>query len=158
MENETTVIDDIDRRILVLLQSDASLPCSKIASEVGLSQPQCWRRIQQFRRDGWISSVVALLDRAKLGVGTQLFVHVRVNKKDPTSIAEFSRAIRELPEVLECHAILGAFDFMLRVVVPDIDAYHRFHFDKLDHVPHIREVRCMTSVAQVKYTTSLPLM
>jgi Lrp/AsnC family transcriptional regulator len=158
MENETPVIDDIDRRILVLLQSDASLPCSKIASEVGLSQPQCWRRIQQFRRDGWISSVVALLDRAKLGVGTQLFVHVRVNKKDPTSIAEFSRAIRELPEVLECHAILGAFDFMLRVVVPDIDAYHRFHFDKLDQVPHIREVRCMTSVAQVKYTTSLPLM
>lgn len=158
MENETPVIDDIDRRILVLLQSDASLPCSKIASEVGLSQPQCWRRIQQFRRDGWISSVVALLDRAKLGVGTQLFVHVRVNKKDPTSIAEFSRAIRELPEVLECHAILGAFDFMLRVVVPDINAYHRFHFDKLDHVPHISEVRCMTSVAQVKYTTSLPLM
>ena len=158
MENVTPVIDDIDRRILVLLQSDASLPCSKIASEVGLSQPQCWRRIQQFRRDGWISSVVALLDRAKLGVGTQLFVHVKVNKKDPTSIAEFSRAIRELPEVLECHAILGAFDFMLRVVVPDLDAYHRFHFDKLDQVPHIREVRCMTSVAQVKYTTSLPLM
>lgn len=158
MENETPVIDDIDRRILVLLQSDASLPCSKIASEVGLSQPQCWRRIQQFRRDGWISSVVALLDRAKLGVGTQLFVHIRVNKKDPASIAEFSRAIRELPEVLECHAILGAFDFMLRVVVPDVEAYHRFHFDKLDQVPHIREVRCMTSVAQVKYTTSLPLM
>ena len=57
------VIDEIDRRILVLLQSDASVPCSKIASEVGLSQPHCWRRIQQFRRDGWISNVVALLDR-----------------------------------------------------------------------------------------------
>jgi Lrp/AsnC family transcriptional regulator len=158
MENETPVIDEIDRRILVLLQSDASLPCSKIASEVGLSQPQCWRRIQQFRRDGWISNVVALLDRAKLGVGTQLFVHIRVAKKDPTSIAEFSRAICELPEVLECHAILGAFDFMLRVVVSDLDAYQRFHFDKLDHVPHICEARCMASVAEVKYTTSLPLM
>jgi len=158
MENETPVIDEIDRRILVLLQSDASLPCSKIASEVGLSQPQCWRRIQQFRRDGWISSVVALLDRTKLGVGCQLFVHIKVSKKDPTSIAEFSRAIRELPEVLECHAILGGFDFMLRVVVPDLEAYQRFHFDKLDQVPHVCEVRCMTSVAQVKYTTSLPLM
>jgi Lrp/AsnC family transcriptional regulator len=158
MENKTPVIDEIDRRILVLLQADASVPCSKIASEVGLSQPQCWRRIQQFRRDGWISNVVALLDRAKLGVGTQLFVHVRVAKKDPTSIAEFSRAIRELPEVLECHAVLGAFDFMLRVVVPSVDAYQRFHLDKLDHVPHICEARCMTSVAEVKYTTSLPLM
>ena len=131
------VIDEIDRRILVLLQSDASVPCSKIASEVGLSQPQCWRRIQQFRRDGWISNVVALLDRTKLGVGTQLFVHVRVAKKDPTSIAEFSRAVRELPEVLECHAVLGAFDFMLRVVVANLDAYQRFHFDKLDHLPHV---------------------
>ncbi|MFC4314334.1 Lrp/AsnC family transcriptional regulator [Steroidobacter flavus] len=152
------MIDEIDRRILVLLQSDASIPCSKIASEVGLSQPQCWRRIQQFRRDGWISNVVALLDRAKLGVGTQLFVHIRVAKKDPTSLAEFSRAIRELPEVLECHAVLGSFDFMLRVVVPSLDAYQRFHFDKLDQVPHVCEARCMTSVAEVKYTTSLPLM
>lgn len=158
MENRTPVIDEIDRRILVLLQSDASVPCSKIASEVGLSQPQCWRRIQQFRRDGWISNVVALLDRFKLGVGTQLFVHIRVDKKDPTSLAEFSRAIRELPEVLECHAVLGSFDFMLRVVVRDLDAYQRFHFDKLDNVPHVCEVRCMASVAEVKYTTSLPLM
>ncbi len=157
MEHETPVINEIDRRILLLLQSDASLPCTRIASEVGLSQPQCWRRIQQFHRDGWISSVVALLNRAKLGVGTQLFVHVRVAKKDPTSLAEFSRAIRELPEVLECHAVLGAFDFMLRVVVPNLDAYQRFHFDKLDRVPHICEARCMASVAEVKYTTSLPL-
>jgi Lrp/AsnC family transcriptional regulator len=152
------VIDEVDRKILVLLQKDASLPCTQIASEVGLSQPQCWRRIQQFKRDGWISGVVALLDRAKLGIGTQLFVHVKVSKKDPVSLAEFSRAIRDLPEVLECHAILGAFDFMLRVVVPDLDAYQRFHFDKLDSVPHICEMRCVASVAEVKYTTSLPLM
>ena len=152
------VIDEVDRKILVLLQNDASLPCTQIASEVGLSQPQCWRRIQQFKRDGWISGVVALLDRAKMGIGTQLFVHVKVSKKDPASLAEFSRAICDLPEVLECHAILGAFDFMLRVVVPDLEAYHRFHFDKLDSVPHICEMRCVASVAEVKYTTSLPLM
>ena len=157
MEQQTPVIDEIDRKILDLLQIDASMPCSKIASEVGLSQPQCWRRIQQFWRDGWISGVVALLDRSKLGIGTQLFVQVKVSKKDATSIAEFSRAIRELPEVVECHAILGVFDFMLRVVVSDLDAYHRFHFDKLVTVPHICEMRCMTSVVEVKYTTSLPL-
>lgn len=157
-DSETPVMDEIDRRILALLQTDASLPCSKIASEVGLSQPQCWRRIQQFRRDGWISAVVALLDRTKLGVGTQLFVHVKVSKKDPVSLAEFSRAIRDLPEVLECHAILGAYDFMLRVVVSNVEAYHKFHFDRLDSVPHICEMRCMASVAEVKYTTSLPLM
>jgi Lrp/AsnC family transcriptional regulator len=152
------VIDEIDRRILVLLQSDASIPCSQIASEVGVSQSQCWRRIQQFRTEGWISGVVALLDRTKLGFGTQLFVQIKVSRKDPASLAEFSHAIRDLPEVLECHAMLGAFDFMLRVVVPDLDAYHRFHLDKLDSVPHICEIRCITSVAQVKYTTSLPLM
>lgn len=156
-DDEELVIDEIDRKILVLLQTDASLPVTKIASEVGLSQPQCWRRIQQFRRDGWISAVVALLDRTKLGIGTQLFVQIKVSKKDPVSLAEFSRAIRELPEVLECHAILGQFDFMLRVVVPDLEAYHRFHFEKLDGVPHICEMRCVASVAEVKYTTSLPL-
>jgi Lrp/AsnC family transcriptional regulator len=157
-DDEELVIDEIDRKILILLQTDASMPCTKIASEVGLSQPQCWRRIQQFRRDGWISAVVALLDRAKLGIGTQLFVQIKVSKKDPASLAEFSRAIRELPEVLECHAILGQFDFMLRVVVSDLEAYHRFHFEKLDSVPHICEMRCVASVAEVKYTTSLPLM
>lgn len=157
MEQDPPVIDAIDRKILALLQSDASMPCSKIASEVGLSQPQCWRRIQQFWRDGWISGVVALLDRSKLGIGTQLFVQVKLSKKDAASIAEFSQAIRELPEVMECHAILGVFDFMLRVVVPDLDAYHRFHFGTLDSVPHICEMRCMTSVVEVKNTTSLPL-
>jgi Lrp/AsnC family transcriptional regulator len=152
------VIDEIDRRILVLLQSDASVPCSQIADEVGVSQSQCWRRIQHFRSEGWISGVVALLDGAKLGFGTQLFVQIKVSRKDPASLAEFAHAIRDLPEVMECHAMLGVFDFMLRVVVPDLDAYHRFHLDKLDSVPHICEIRCITSVAQVKYTTSLPLM
>ena len=150
-------IDQIDRRILTLLQTDASVSCVQIAAAVGLSQAQCSRRIERVKKDGWIVGIVALLDRHRLGAGTQLFVRVKVRRKDPASIAEFSQAIRDLPEVLECHALLGSFDFMLRIVVPDFEAYRRFHVEKLNHVPHVCESRCITSVGEVKYTTFLPL-
>jgi Lrp/AsnC family transcriptional regulator len=150
-------IDTIDRRILTLLQTDASVSCVQIASAVGLSQAQCSRRIERVKREGWIVGIVALLDRHRLGAGTQLFVRVKLRRKDPTSIAEFSQAIRDLPEVLDCHALLGSFDFMLRVVVPDFEAYRRFHAEKLNHVPHVCESRCTPSLGEVKYTTFLPL-
>lgn len=150
-------IDKIDRKILAALQEDASRSAAEIADVVGLSQSPCWRRIQQLKEQGYIHKVVALLNRDKLGLKAQLFVQIKMDKNDQASLADFSRKIREFPEVLECHAVLGAFDYLLRVVTKDMHAYETFFFEKLSHVDNIREVHSFVAVAEVKSTTAVPL-
>ena len=150
-------LDAYDRKILALLQEDASLSSAQIAEQVGLSQSPCWRRIQRLKDEGYITKIVALLDRQKLGLRAQLFVQVKVMKNDRASLAEFSEAIRAFPEVMECHVVLGVFDFLLRVVAKDMDAYETFYFEKLSRVPHILEVTSYVAASEIKTTTAWPL-
>jgi Lrp/AsnC family transcriptional regulator len=150
-------LDKIDLRILAALQEDASRSAAEIAEAVGLSQSPCWRRIHRLREEGYISKVVALLDRKKLGLRAQLFVQVKVTSNDQASLAEFAQAIREFPEVMECHVILGMFDFLLRVVTKDMDAYEKFYFETLSRVPNIREVNSFVAATEVKSTTAFPM-
>jgi Lrp/AsnC family transcriptional regulator len=150
-------LDEVDLRILAALQVDASRSAAEIAEAVGLSQSPCWRRIQRLKDEGYISGIVAVLNRHKLDLRTQLFVQVKVVQHDQVNLAEFSRAIREFPEVMECHVILGAFDFLLRVVVPDVQAYEKFFFEKLARLPNIREVHSSVAASEIKTTTALPL-
>jgi Lrp/AsnC family transcriptional regulator len=150
-------LDKIDLRILAALQEDASRSAAEIAEAVGLSQSPCWRRIHRLREEGYISKVVALLDRKKLGLRAQLFVQVKVTSNDQASLAEFAQAIREFPEVMECHVILGMFDFLLRIVTKDMDAYEKFYFETLSRVPNIREVNSFVAATEVKSTTAFPM-
>lgn len=150
-------LDKIDYKILAVLQEDASRSAAEIAEAVGLSQSPCWRRIQRLKDDGYITRIVALLDRQKLGFRVQMFVQVKVVKNDQASLAEFSAAIRAFPEVLDCHVVLGVFDFLLRVVAQDMDAYETFYFEKLSRVPHILEVTSYVAASEIKTTTAWPL-
>jgi Lrp/AsnC family transcriptional regulator len=150
-------LDKIDYKILGVMQEDASLSAAQIAEAVGLSQSPCWRRIQRLKDEGYITKIVALLDRQKLGLRAQLFVQVKVVKNDQASLAEFSQAIRAFPEVLECHVVLGVFDFLLRVVAQDMDAYETFFFEKLSRVPHILEVTTCVAASEIKTSTAWPL-
>jgi Lrp/AsnC family transcriptional regulator len=150
-------LDKIDLKILRALQEDASHSAAEIAETVGLSQSPCYRRIQRLKEEGYITKIVAMLDRRKLDLLTQLFVQVKVLRNDQQSLQEFTNHIRSLPEVLECHVILGAYDFLLRVVVRDMEAYEKFYFGKLSSVPNIREVTSFVAAWEVKSTTSLPL-
>jgi len=149
-------LDKIDLKILHVLQEDASRSAAEIADSVGLSQSPCWRRIQRLKEEGYISKIVALLDRRKLDLSTQLFVQVKVLRNDKANLAQFTDAIQGFPEVLECHVVLGAYDFLLRVVVRDMQAYEKFYFNKLAGVPNIREVNSFVAAVEVKSTTSLP--
>jgi len=149
-------LDKIDLKILHVLQEDASRSAAEIADTVGLSQSPCWRRIQRLKEEGYITKIVALLDRRKLDLSTQLFVQVKVLRNDTASLAQFTDAIQSFPEVLECHVVLGAYDFLLRVVVRDMQAYEKFYFNKLSSVPNIREVNSFVAALEVKSTTSLP--
>jgi Lrp/AsnC family transcriptional regulator len=153
----TDGLDRIDRKILAVLQEDGSLSAAEVAEAVGLSQSPCWRRIQRLKEAGYISKIVAILDRKKLDLRAQLFVHVKVSSNDTHNLQKFSQAIRAFPEVLECHVILGVYDFLLRVVAADMEAYQKFFSEKLCQIPNIREVNSFVAVTEVKSTTAFPL-
>jgi len=150
-------LDAYDRRILELLQEDASLSSAQIAERVGLSQSPCWRRIQRLKEEGVIRGQVTLLDRKKVGLNTQIFAEVKLNAHGRSNFTEFTDAIRGFPEVLECYVLMGSVDFLLRIVTPDIEAYERFFFEKLSNVPGIQEVNSIVALSEIKSTTSLPL-
>ena len=150
-------LDRIDMKILAVLQENGSLSAAEVAEAVGLSQSPCWRRIQRLKAEGYISKIVALLDRQKLALRAHLFVHVKVVSNDKQNLQAFSQAIRAFPEVMECHVVLGAYDFLLRVVAADMDAYQKFFFDKLSQLPNIREVNSFVAISEIKSTTELPL-
>ena len=150
-------LDGYDRRILALLQEDASLSSAQIAEQVGLSQSPCWRRIQRMKEEGIIRGQVTLLDRKKIGLNTQIFAEIKLNAHGRSNFTEFTEAIRGFPEVLECYVLMGSVDFLLRIVTADIEAYERFFFEKLSMVPGIQEVNSIVALSEIKSTTSLPV-
>lgn len=152
-----TMLDAVEKRILTVLQEDATLSLAEIAERVGMSATPCWRRIQRLRQAGIIKAQVALLDRRAIGLNAQIFAQVRLSAQGRERLEEFSREIQNFPEVLECYVMMGSIDFMLRIVAADIDAYERFFFEKLSRVPGIQEISSMVALSEIKATTALPI-
>jgi Lrp/AsnC family transcriptional regulator len=154
---QTIEIDNLDRKILRLLQSDASLSATAIGDRVGLSQSPCWRRIQRLKDSGLIKQQGMIFDRRKLGFDTRVFAHVKLTAHGRSKVAEFGDTIRKFPEVMECHLLLGQVDFLLRIVTPDLEAYERFFFERLSQLPDVQEVTSSIALTEVKQTTELPI-
>jgi Lrp/AsnC family transcriptional regulator len=150
-------IDKIDRQILRLLQKDASLSAAAIGEAIGLSQSPCWRRIQRLRDEGLIRGERIEFDRRKLGFNVMIFAHVKLTAHGRSQVPEFAEIIRQFPEVLECHLVLGNVDFLLRIVVRDIEEYEHFFFEKLSHLPEVQEVTSNIVLSEIKFTTELPI-
>ena len=150
-------LDQHERKILELLQRDANLTVAAIAEKVGLSQTPCHRRIDRLERDGIIKARIALVDRAKVGLHAHIFVQVKLDAHGRANLDQFTSAIQDLPEVLECYVLMGTFDFMLRIVARDIQAYERFFFDKLSQLPGIQEINSTVALSEIKATTVLPI-
>ncbi len=150
-------LDSHDRRILRVLQDDASLSTAAVAERVGLSASPCWRRIDRLEREGYIKRRVALLDRRKIGLRAQVFALVKLNAHGRANLDEFAAAIHEMPEVLECYVLMGTVDFMLRVVAADIEAYEQFFFEKLSRLPGVQEINSTVALSEIKSTTALPV-
>lgn len=121
------MIDAIDRKILALLQADATMPASVIAEKVGLSQTPCWRRIQKLEEDGYIKRRVAILDREKLNVGTTVFIAIKTNQHNARWFENFHRVVANMPEVVDFHRLSGQIDYLVRVIVPGIQEYDAFY-------------------------------
>ena len=152
-----TDLDPFEKKILRELQQDASLTTAELAERVGLSATPCWRRINRLEQDGYIRARVALVDRRKVGLNAHIFAQVKLNAHGRANLDEFSAAIRDFPEVLDCFVLMGSTDFMLRIVAKDIDAYEKFFFDRLSKLPGVQEINSTVALSEIKATTELPL-
>ena len=150
-------LDRYEKRILTLLQQDASLSTAAIAEKVGLSSSPCWRRIDRLEREGFIKRKVVLVDRKKIGLNAQIFAQIKLNAHGRANLDEFTTAIRAFPEVLECYVLMGSVDFLIRIVATDIEAYERFFFDRLSQLPGVQEVNSTVALSEIKATTELPI-
>lgn len=150
-------MDSLDLHILRLLQEDASLTTGEIAERVGLSPSPCWRRIKQLRETGAILRSVTLLDPRAVGFGVMVMASVQLARHSKENIDAFENKVIELPEILECHAMSGERDYVLRIAAPDIDSYHLFIRERLIHLPYVAAVNSSFMLKQIKHTTALPI-
>ncbi|MBP0618241.1 Lrp/AsnC family transcriptional regulator [Jiella mangrovi] len=149
-------MDRLDKKILRLLQEDATLAVADVAKRVGLSTTPCWRRIQRLEEDGVIRRRVAVLDPEKINARVTVFVAIRTNSHSTEWLKRFSEVIGEFPEVIEFYRMSGDVDYLLRVAVPDIAAYDAFYKRMIAKI-EIRDVSSSFAMEQIKYTTQLPL-
>jgi Lrp/AsnC family transcriptional regulator len=149
-------MDEIDRRLLELLQEDATHSIAELAARVGLSSTPCWKRLQKLEGAGVISRRVALLDPERIGMGLTVFVAVEAYDHTPEWMEEFAALVAAMPEVMELYRITGDADYMLRVVVPDMAAYDGFYKRLIASAP-LRNVTSRFAMECVKHTTAFPL-
>jgi Lrp/AsnC family transcriptional regulator len=146
----------LDKRILTILQQDATLSTAQIAERVGLSTSPCWRRIQNLEKRGVIRHRVALVDREALNLGIDVFVSIRTRHHSSKWLISFARTVSKFEEVVEFYRMSGETDYLMRVVVPDIPAYDRFYKRLIEEVD-IDDVSSSFAMERLKYTTALPV-
>jgi len=133
-------MDAIDDRILHALRRHGRISNAELAGRVGLSPSACLRRVQELERSGLIRGYRAVLDRARLGVGFTAFMAVGLSSHTKAAQEAFERAVAAAPEVIECHNVTGAIEYLLRVEVADLAAYKRFHTDVLGTLPQVSAI------------------
>ena len=154
---QSEALDDIDRKILTVLQADGRISLADLSAKVGLSSSPCLRRIRILERDGIIARYVAVLDQGKVGLPVSVFVSIKLESQREQALERFNKAIAKWPEVLECYLMTGPRDYLLRIVVADLSAYERFLKQKLTKVDGIASIESSFALEQVKYSHVLPI-
>lgn len=150
-------LEDPDRRLLRVLQSDATLPTRELAERAGLSASTAWRRLQALERAGVIRGRVALLDPAKLGLDVCALVEVDIAGQAAETRAAFEAFVRAAPEILQCFAVTGGHDYMLVVRTVSVAAYERFLMDRLLQHEAVASTRTHLVLRQPKDGSALPV-
>ncbi|WP_181242581.1 Lrp/AsnC family transcriptional regulator [Caulobacter vibrioides] len=146
-----------DRKILQILQEDGKISNVDLAERVGLSPSPCLRRVKQLEASGLIRGYVALLDRRKAKLDVLAYVEVQVDRHSEEAAEAFQQAVLREPEVVGCYAMTGGYDYLLRVVVPSLDAYADFTMKRLLKMPAVKDVRSSFVLHTIKDQTALPL-
>jgi Lrp/AsnC family transcriptional regulator len=148
-------LDSKDRRILQILQLTSDVPIVDIAEAVSLSVNACWRRVQRLQKD-FINHRVAILDADKLGLGLTAFVFVKTNQHNDKWLAQFSRGVAKISEVIEFYRMSGEVDYLLKVVVRDVADYDRVYKKIISAAP-LSDVSSSFAMEKIKSTTALPI-
>lgn len=157
MNQESTDLDAIDRSLLRLLQEDGRRTTLDLAGRVGLSPTGASQRVKRLFRDGYVKAVRAILDPAKIGRGTVVFIQVRLDHTAPHVFERFSEAVAKAPEVLECHMVIGGFDYLVKARIADMSMFQMFLEQVILPLPGVRETHTYASVADIKPDALLPV-
>lgn len=151
------MLDRLDFRILHYLQNDARLPNNELADKVGLSPSPCLRRVKALERAGVIRRYVGLVDAHAVGLPINAFVNVSLRSQEKESLERFQAQVVTYPEVMECYLMTGTSDYLLRVVLPDLQSYERFLQDKLTRITGIANIQTSFALKPIVQRTELPL-
>ncbi|MCL4167207.1 UNVERIFIED_CONTAM: hypothetical protein GTU68_025864 [Idotea baltica] len=150
-------MDNTDIKILKLLQKNAQMTYKEIAEEINLTQTPVFDRIKRMENSGVIDKYVTILNRKKVGSSLTVFNQVTMIKQTLEISQKFDEAVAKLPEVVECHFVSGGFDYLLKIIVPDMETYHTFHQLKLSVIPGVSLINSYFVMSEVKNTTEIPL-
>ena len=151
------MIDATDWKILSLLQEDARITNLELSRAIGLSPSPCLARVRALEKAGYINRYVSLLDSLKVGLKVSVFINVALERQVEKALELFEASIEACPEVMECYLMTGESDYLLRVVVTDIQALEDFILNFLSKIPGVGNIKSSFALKQVKYKTALPL-
>tara|TARA_B000000460_G_scaffold218117_1_gene168449 strand:- start:205 stop:681 length:477 start_codon:yes stop_codon:yes gene_type:complete len=149
-------MNEIDKKILSILQANADIPIAELSKKVNLSATPCWARINKLYKQGYIKKKVAIVDRFKINLPVVAFVQVRTNQHNMLWSKQFIKAVKEMEEVVEFYRLSGTVDYIFKVLVPSIEKYNEF-YKKLTDKVDFSEVTSSFSMEEIKYTNSLTL-
>jgi len=149
-------MNEIDKKILSILQANADIPIAELSKKVNLSATPCWARINKLYKQGYIKKKVAIVDRFKINLPVVAFVQVRTNQHNMVWSKQFIKAVKEMEEVVEFYRLSGTVDYIFKVLVPSIEKYNAF-YKKLTDKVDFSEVTSSFSMEEIKYTNCLTL-
>lgn len=150
-------LDRIDYRILHFLQNDARMPNTLLAEAVGLSPSPCLRRVKALEAQGVLKRYVGIVDAHAVGLPINAFVSVSLRSQEKATLEMFQARITTYPEVMECYLMTGTSDYLLRVVMPDLESYERFLVEKLTKIAGIANIQTSFALKPIVQRTELPL-
>jgi len=150
-------LDEMDMKILNILQQNGKIKNTKLASQIGISPPAMLERVKRLESSGVIKKYAALVDRAKINMRIMAFISISLSVHQLTSLDEFTSRILEMEEVLECYQVSGSHDFVLKVVLPSMDYYSDLINNKITRIPGVRTTESTFVLSTIKYDTAFPL-
>jgi Lrp/AsnC family transcriptional regulator, leucine-responsive regulatory protein len=151
-------LDELDIKILKIIQENSQKTLKEIAEQVNLSLSPTHDRVKRLESDGYIQGYVGLLNRKKLNLGLLVHCQVTLEKQTSQNFSEFEAAIKAFPEVISCHLVSGNFDYYLNVLSADVESYNRFYQEKLAVLPSVAHISSLFVMDEIKSTTALPLI
>lgn len=150
-------LDRIDKELLMALQANSKVNVKELADQLNMTKTPIYERLKRFEKEQIIEKYVAILDSKKLGSFMEVFCFVSLEKQKLNEIEAFSKAIEDIPEVLECYLLGGANDFLLKVIVKDLDEYHQFSSGKLATIPNVAQIKSSFVLNNIKKSTVMPI-